>query len=266
MAQENKLLNSLLWILVGLMILQSGLGLLLPDQYRDVDWIKAAWFGNDLVTLFVAVPIFILGIVLNNRGSQRGRLLWLGMLGYAIYNYAYYLFGAALNTVFVVYLVILVLSTVTMILALASLDPAALAAGFPDKTPVSLIGGYFVFVGLGLGIVWLVMWAAFAFAGQPTPIEPEAFKVVAAIDLSIIAPVLIIGGVLLWRRNLHGYTLAAIAGNLGSVYLLVLSLNSMIAIQRGFQEAPGELLIWVPLALLTSAVTVFYMAQYRNGE
>lgn len=266
MFQKNKLLYSLSWILGGLMILQSGLGLFFPDQYRDVDWIKAAWFGNDLVTLGVAVPLFILGIVLANRGSQRGLLLWLGMLGYAIYNYAYYLFGAALNTFFGVYWVVLVLSAVTLILALASMDAAAVAAGFHQKTPVRLIGGYFVFVGLGLGIVWLAMWAAYAFAGQPTPIEPEAFKVVAAIDLSLVAPALIFGGVLLWRRSPYGYILAAIAGNLGSVYLLVLSVNSLIAIRRSFQEAPGELPIWVPLALLTGAVTVFYLAQNRNAE
>jgi hypothetical protein len=264
MFQKSKFIYSLLWVLAGLMILQSGLGILFPDQYRDVDWIKAAWFGNDLVTLVVAVPLFILGIVLANRGSQRGLLLWLGMLGYSIYNYAYYLFGAALNTFFVVYWVALVLSAVTLILALMKLDFTAVAAGFREKTPVRLIGGYFVFVGLGLAFVWLAMWGAYAFTGQPTPIEPEAFKVVAAIDLTLIAPALIFGGVLLWRRSSYGYILAAIAGNLGSVYLLVLSVNSLIAIQRGFQEAPGELPIWVPLALLTSIVTVFYLAKIRN--
>jgi hypothetical protein len=34
------------------------------------------------------------------------------------------------------------------------------------------------------------MWAAYAFAGRPTPIEPEAFKVVAALDLCLMGPAL----------------------------------------------------------------------------
>lgn len=176
MPQKNGLPYSLLWIIAGLMILQAGLGLLFPNQYRDVDWIKAAWFGNDLVTLVIAVPLFILGIVLSDRGSQQGPFLWLGMLGYAIYNYAYYLFGSAVNRFFVVYLIVLVLSGVTLILALVSLDVAALASGFREKTSVRLIGGYFVFLGLGLATVWISMWAAFAFAGQPTPSSKRLSK------------------------------------------------------------------------------------------
>lgn len=96
------------------------------------------------------------------------------------------------------------------------------------------------------------------------PIEQEAFKVVAAIDLTLIAPTLILGGVLLWRRTHNGYILAGIAGILGSVYLLVLSVNSLIAIRRGFQEAPGELPIWIPLLVFTTLATGFFMARIHN--
>jgi hypothetical protein len=45
--------------LAALMLAQSLLGLLFQGQYRDVAWIKAAWFGNDWVTLIVAVPLVV---------------------------------------------------------------------------------------------------------------------------------------------------------------------------------------------------------------
>jgi hypothetical protein len=166
------------------------------------------------------------------------------MLCYAVYNYAYYLFGVALNTFFFLYVAALMLAVVTLILSLPRIDVAAVRARFGAKTPVRLVGGYFAFVGIGLAAVWLMLWAAYAFAGQPTPVEPEAFKVVAAIDISIIVPALIFGGVLLWRREAWGYALAAMAGILGSVYLLVLSVNSLVQIQRGLAESPGEIPIW----------------------
>jgi len=51
------------------------------------------------------------------------------------------------------------------------------------------------------------------FAGRPTPIEPEAFKIVAALDLSLMVPALTCGGVLLWNRHPWGYVLASIAGS-----------------------------------------------------
>jgi hypothetical protein len=57
------------------------------------------------------------------------------MLGYGAYNYAYYMLGAALNAFFPLYIVPLVLSVVTLILALSQTDVAEVAAGFRPKTP-----------------------------------------------------------------------------------------------------------------------------------
>lgn len=251
--------------LAALMFVQALLGLLFQAQYRDAAWIKAAWFGNDWVTLVVALPLLAVALVLVGRGSMRGLLLWLGMVGYALYNYAYYLFGAALNAFFVLYLAALVLAVTTLVLALSHIDVAAVAAGFRTRTPVRLIGGYYIFVGIGLAAVWLIMWAAYAFGGKPTPVEPEAFKVVAALDLALIVPPLLLGGILLWRRDAWGYVLAAMAGILGSVYLLVLSVNALVAIQRGLSEAPGELPVWGILALLTTGATLLLLANAQKG-
>src|SRR5689334_20342185 len=75
----------------------SAGGLLIHRLYRDNTWVTAAWHGNDLVTLAAAVPLLIGGLVFARRGSQRAVLVWLGMLAYILYGYAFYLFGAAFN-------------------------------------------------------------------------------------------------------------------------------------------------------------------------
>jgi hypothetical protein len=62
--------------LIGVMVTQAGLGLLLPGEYRDVEWIKAAWFGNDWVTLVVAAPLLFFGFTRAGHGSVRGALIW----------------------------------------------------------------------------------------------------------------------------------------------------------------------------------------------
>jgi hypothetical protein len=264
MSKEFKLPYLLSIALAALMLVQSILGLLFQEQYRDAEWIKAAWFGNDWVTLILASPLLIVSIIMANRGSLRGQLLWLGMLGYAFYNYVYYLFGAALNAFFPIYVGTLVLSVVILILSLAWMDIAPLAASFRARTPVRLIGGYLTFVGIGLGSVWLMMWAAYIFAGRPTPVEPEAFQVVAAIDLAIIVPLLMFGGILLWRRHSWGYIVAAIASILSTLYLIVLSANSFVAIQRGTADAPGEIPVWGTLALLTATATLLLLSNVRS--
>ena len=64
----------------------------------------------DLVTLLVAVPALILSGRKARSGSVRAHLVWLGVVAYAGYNYAFYLFGAALNALFLVYAAILAIA------------------------------------------------------------------------------------------------------------------------------------------------------------
>lgn len=241
-------------VIAALMAAQAVLGRLLEGQYRDVAWIRATWFGNDLVTLLLAVPLLVTSLVLARRGSMRGVILWLGGLGYGVYNYAYYMLGAALNAFFPLYVILLVLSVVTLILVVSRVDASHVGA-LRAQTPARAIGGYFVVVAAGLSCVWFGMWAAYAFAGRPTPVEPEAFKLVAALDTSIMVPLMACGGVLLWRRSIWGGIVAGIAGVQASLYLIVLSVNSGVAISRGLEEAPGQLPLWGVLAVSTMMAT-----------
>ncbi len=252
-------------VLAVLMVAQSVLGRVYPGQYRDAQWIRLTWFGNDWLTLAVAVPLLVASLLLSRRGSVRGLLLWLGTLGYGAYNYAYYMLGAALNAFFPLYVVALLVSVATLILALSRIEVAQVAACFRPKTPVRVVGGYLVFVASGLSLVWMGTWAAYIFAGRPTPVEPEAFKLVAALDTAVMVPALALGGILLWRRNAWGYVVAAIASVQGSLYLLVLSINSAVEILRGLAEAPGELPLWGTLAATTAAVTLLLMVNARGG-
>jgi hypothetical protein len=250
--------------LAALMAVQSLLGLVLQGQYRDVAWIRATWFGNDLVTLLLVVPLLLVAIALVRRGSMRGLLLWFGVLGYGAYNYAYYLLGAALNAFFALYDVLLVASVVTLILALTRVDAAEVAAAFGAKMPFRAVGGFLVFVAAGLAIVWFGMWAAHIFAGRPTPVTPEAFKLVAALDTAIMVPAMAFGGVLLWRRSAWGGIAAGIASIMGALYLFVLSVNSVIAVVRGLVPAPGELPIWGVLGLSTAAAAAAILANAQR--
>jgi len=243
--------------LAGLMALQAALGLLAPGAYRDVAWIKATWFGNDLVTLLIAVPVLLVAMRLASGGSVRARLVWLGVLGYAVYNYTYYVLGAALNVFFALYVLTFVVAMASLILGLLGTDAETVATAFSDRTPVRSIGGYYVFVAVGLSVVWLGTWAAYAFAGRPTPVETEAFQLVAALDMTLMVPALVTGGVMLWRRLRWGYVIAAVAGIQASLYLLVLSVNSAVAIGRGLEAAPGQLPIWGTLLVFTATATIW---------
>ncbi len=123
-----------------------------------------------------------------------------------------------------------------LILTLARTDVHTLSVRFRSNTPVRSIGASLVLVAAGLSIAWMSMWAAHIFAGRPTPGEPEEFKLVAAGDLTIMAPALASEGVLLWRRHPWGCVIASVAGLQGSLYLLVLTVNSAVFISPWYGD------------------------------
>lgn len=256
MREDLKVPAILSAALVGLMATQSLLGLAASQLYRDPQqWVRATFFGNDLVTLVVAVPLLVAALLLAGRGSVRGLLLWVGVLGFAIYNYAYYLVAAAINAFFPLYVVLAVLSVVTLVLVLTRIDAEAVASCFRPGTPVRLIGGYLAFVGVGLGIAWIAQWAGVVFGGVVPDIGVEPFHIVATMDLTLMVPVMVVGGVMLWRRQPWGFVIAAIAGIEAGLYTLVLTAGSAVNVWRGLAQAPGEVPVWAALTLATGVAT-----------
>lgn len=246
--------------LAGAMVLQAGAGLMAPGHYRDAGYVAETWFGNDLVTLLLAVPTVLTGIGLERVGSVRGRLLWLGGLGYGLYNYAFYLLGASLNALFPLYVAAVVIAGVGLILGLVATDARAIAASFGKEAPTRLVGGYLLFVALGLTVVWMVMWAAYLFFGASVPADdPAAFRLVAGLDLTLMVPALVAGGALLWRARPWGFVVSTVAGIQATLYLTVLTLNAGLFLRRGLVDPPGELPVWGTLAVLTGAATIWLL-------
>ena len=264
MLDRMRVARRLSTVLLAVMLIQALTGLAFQAAYRDVEWIRTTWFGNDWVTLVVAAPLLLMGLRRTAVGSVQGLLLWLGLIGFALYNYAFYLFGAALNAFLPVYVVAVVLAATVLILALSQIDASQFAHGVRPTAPVRLLGGSLMFIAVGLASAWIAMWAAYVFAGRPTPVEPEAFKLVAALDLSLMVPTLGIGGVLLWRRRPWGLVISAIASVQAALYLLVLSVNSVVSIHLGPTNAPGELPIWGTLTLIMGTVALVLFASVRS--
>ena len=247
-------------VVAGLMGIQATLGLVFRGQYRDVVWIRETWFGNDWVTLLVAVPALALASRIGARGSSRADVVRLGLLAYAVYNYAFYLFGAALNVFFPIYVALCLLSAVTLLCSIAAIDRTMSRVTAPHRS-TQVAGACFLCVGVGLATVWLVMWADVVFLGDAAPIDTNAFKLVAALDLTVMVPALVVSGGLLWFRRSRGCWLGAAAGIQAVMYLTVLSVNSALAIRSGHTDAAGELLIWSTLAVLMGAAAIVLVRQ-----
>ena len=246
-----------------LMILQSAGGLFFPSRYRDNAFVLSAWKGNDLVTLAVAVPVLIAALIFARRGSARARLIWLGGLDYALYNYAFYLFGSAFNAFFLVYVVLFVLAIFALIFGFAHLDVNRIGTQARAGMPVPWIGGYFLFVASGLGAVYLVLSLSFVFTGQLPAIitmTGRPTSIAFALDLTLLAPWLVPGAVWLMKRQAWGYVITGILGVKGPLYTLVLAVSSLAAMNAGIGSAATELPLWVtPTVMGSLASALFYL-------
>jgi hypothetical protein len=91
-------------------------------------------------------------LLLAHRGSDRARLVWLGVLACNVYDYAFYLFSTAFNDFFLLYAALESLS----LIALIGAAPAVLAVR-RTITPVRrrLVGGYMAVVGLMFAAMWV---------------------------------------------------------------------------------------------------------------
>jgi hypothetical protein len=234
-------------VIAALAVLASAGGILIDGLYQDNLLVTSGWYGNDLVTLFVAVPILLAALVLSMRGSHRAQLIWLGMLDYTLYNYAFYLFGTAFNDFFLVYVALFALSIFALIFGLARVNGKGIRQRFRARTPVRWIAGYMMFVAVGLSVVYIAQWVGFVAARQLPPIVVQTghpTSVVFALDLSLVVPVLVLGAVWLWKRQPWGYVLAAVANVKGAAYMLALCAVTASAVRSGALEDLSQLALW----------------------
>jgi hypothetical protein len=224
-------LSAIVSVLMGA---ASAAGLFVSHLYHEAAWAREALRGGDLVTLLITLPILIAAIVLSVRGSQRAQAVWIGVLAYAVYNYAYYAFGATFNDLFLIHIALLSTSIFALVFALPNLDITAIAIRLHNPRRATWIGGFLAIVGMLQGALWLFVVSRNAVTGEVLHDVPVAGQhLVLALDLSLLVPSLILAGVLLWRQTAMGYVLGAAMCVMGALY----QLNLMVA---GIFQANAE--------------------------
>jgi hypothetical protein len=224
----------------------SALGVSAPHLYRDNLLVRSGWYGNDLVTLLIAVPALVAAGAFARRRSAAATLVWLGLLDYSLYTYAFYLFGAAFNSLFLLYVAIVTLSIAALACGLMSLDVPVFdaAARRPRVLPVR---AWLWFIAIGLGGVHVVVSLHAAVTGTVPAIVRSTghpTNVVAALDLSMVVPVSIVAAMLLARGSGWGFVIAGISLVKGAVYMLALTLATSMARRAGALADASEVWLW----------------------
>lgn len=212
-------------VVLAVMVLASALGLLVESLYPEETWAVAALRGNDLVTLVLVAPALAIAMVSSRRRpTSASVLIWLGLLFYGTYNYAYYAFGTAFNDVFLLHVAAFSASAAGLVLLGSSIDADEAARGIVGGTRARVVAGFTTLVGLALLGAWGTISVRFAVTGDlpANVMPPSAVHLVYALDLGVLAPAFILAGVMLWRRMPWGAVLAVAVNASGAAYLAVL--------------------------------------------
>ena len=185
----------------------AGLAFGVHGLYRPDPSTLPTFIGQDLITLFVALPILVGTLWFVQRGSLRALLLWPGMLVYIAYSYAYYLISPEFNPLYLAYIAIVSMSGYAALFLLLSVDPDAVRTRFGATAPVRWAGGFLVFMAILMASKWIsAIVGALASGTQP----PAKDLGVWPMDLVVAFPAMFWGGIWLWRRQPLGYVVGAV--------------------------------------------------------
>ena len=194
----------------------------------------SGFLAHDGFNLVVGLPVLLGVLWLARRGSLMGLLLWPGALYYVLYTYALYLLGAPFRALFLLHVALVSLSAFTTIAVVASVDGEAVRRRLAGIVPARTVGGLLV----GLACLTLAQDAGGAVVSALAgigPAEPIA-RHVWTVDLVVEVPAVLLGGVLLWRRQSLGYV--AGAGLLLQFGLTPLGLAAILALQPILTSSP----------------------------
>lgn len=247
----------------------AAVGLFYPAIYRDPPAALPQEYGQDLVTLLLGVPLLLMSLALAARGSLRGRLAWLGALGYMLYTYASYAFGAVFNPLFLAYVALFSLSLFALIVGMLSVDLQELAGRFGRETPVRSVAVYLAAIGGMVALMWLGAIVPALLRGEDPALLAESGTgtlFIQVLDLGVVAPLALLAARLLWRRSAWGFLLAGIVlvkgGTLG---LAVLAMIGFMA-NAGLPVSWGMVMFFSLATLAAAGLAVpFYAGLHERA-
>ncbi len=286
--KQYSALNWLVSIIILCALMAAGFGLLAPNRGSEISFTTArnetvniwgqglyrydtpigatGFMAGDLITLVLAIPLLIISIILCRRGSLKGGLLLTGTLSYFLYTYTSIGFGAAYNNFFLAYIMIFAASLYGLILALFSFDVKALPAHFGLGLPRKGIGIFLIVSGIILSLIWLVLSIIPALIANKAPLEAYYYTTftTAIIDIGIVAPALILAGVLIHRGTALGYLLASTMLVFTCVLGANLTAGGVIQVLEGVITIGQAMAFTVPFVILSLIAIYFTVILFRN--
>lgn len=232
----------------------------------DTPLIAVGYRVGDAFTLIVGIPLLLISFWLYRRGSLRGKILLTGTLLFFLYNFGSLALGAAYNNLLLIYITLTMATFLGGTGMLMSFDLQTFPKLFSERMPRSGVSNFFIISGIALFCIWLFLSIVPALLAGGVPAELASYTTVITfvLDMGIIAPMLVVTGILLRRREPLGYVLSSVL--LVFIDALGSSLLAMGVVQQiaGLMDIGQFIGFVVSFAILTVFSLRYTVALFRN--
>lgn len=167
--------------------------------------------GTALVLVTLALPTLLVAAERAARGSARGVIVWLGALGYVVYNSVLLLFGTPANRYLPAYIAMLGLGLFAVAALVSAVDLGALDDATWPSLPARGLAAYIgVVVGLN-ALLWLRgLLPGLDASGAPSYLDGTGLTTSPTYvqDLAFWLPMMALGAVWLAQRDPRGVLVA----------------------------------------------------------
>ena len=241
----------------------SYFGAFVTDTYeRDAESMAVQGMGQDLVDLFIIVPLLLVTLGLMLRHHKTAYFIFSGTVLYILYSFFIYSFGVHFNRLFLLYCAILGISLYIFILILIRLNRMPVDNWFSDKVPALTIGIYLIIIACIFYLLWFkdVLPAIFS---NTTPKSVSDYHLlvnpVHVLDMAIVLPGLIITSILLIKKNRLGLVLTPAI--LMFILILAIALAAMVIMMKikGISDDTSVAGIFIVIALISTVFLLIFL-------
>lgn len=215
--------------------------------------------STDLVMLLFGLPLLAGSLFRAAKGSDRGALVLVGILGFYLYVAAGYALGAmAYNEFFLLYVVFFSASLFAFVMTFAWLRHrlAVLGRGLPTRLP-----GIFMLASSLLTLtIWLMNPVASLLDGEvPGGLDIYSTLFTTALDIAVIVPAAAMAGVMVLRHDPVGYLIAFSLLVLEALLLPMIGVATVLQMRLGISFTPPELVGPIAGFAVLAAVAIWVM-------
>ena len=207
--------------------------------------------AQDIASLAIVSPAWLILAALALRGSLRAYLLWLGVLIFTVYNYVIYTFSVPFGPLFPLWVAVFGMSIYSLIGGIAAIDPKAAEPAFTSRRATLIVGWTLIITAALFYLLWLSEDVpALLSSTRPQSLVDMALPTnpVHILDLGFFLPAVIATGVFLIKRRPLAYALAP------SFIVFLILTGIPVLLTPVVQAAHGQAAAWgvvVPIGTLT---------------